>query len=108
MTRAAHSAPQLSYLALLCACAILLAWAAPVMSAVADEWPDLWPLPRNHSLSDLTVELSEATDVTDDPVLLSFSKRPALHSLISRLHAVPLIKQIWSPTPPVRPPDIHA
>jgi hypothetical protein len=108
MNSTIHTSCRLSSLALLCACAILLAWATPAINAMADDSLSLLRLQQNHPVSDLAVEQSETADAADDPVLLSSSRYPDLHPLMSLLHVVPLTRQIWSPTPPVRPPVIHA
>jgi hypothetical protein len=63
---------------------------------------------QNHPVSDRAAEQSEKADGTDDPVLLFSSGRPDLQPLTFSLYATQLIKQIWTPTPPVRPPAIHA
>jgi hypothetical protein len=94
-------------LALLCACAILLAWAAPAITALLDDSLDLLNLNQNRPVSDRAAEQSETTDVTDDPVLLFYSSRSGLQPLAFSLHTARPIKQIWTPAPPVRPPAIH-
>jgi hypothetical protein len=107
MTNAAYSSLRLSRLALLCACAILLAWAAPAIVAVADDSLGFLKVSQNYPVSDLAAEQSETADVTDDPVLLFSSGRSDLHPLSFSLPTTHLAKQVWSPTPPVRPPAIH-
>jgi hypothetical protein len=108
MTSEVHLSSRLSWLALLCACMVMLAWAAPAIIAVTDDSLGLLQLNQNRPVSDLAVEQSETADVTDDLVLLFSSGRPDLHPLTFSLHTAPRTIQVWSPTPPVRPPVIHA
>jgi hypothetical protein len=107
MTNAAHSSRRFSGLALLCACAILLAWAAPAIAAVTDDSLGFLQLGQNHPANDRAAEQSETPDVTDDPVLLFSSGRSDVQPLTFALHTAHLIKQTWTPAPPVRPPAIH-
>jgi hypothetical protein len=108
MFNAAHSFRRLSCLALLCACAILLAWAAPAIAAVTNDSLGFLMVSQGRPISDLAVEQSETADFTDDPVLLFHNGCPDLHALTFLLHAAHLTEQIWSPAPPVRPPIVHA
>jgi hypothetical protein len=104
MTNATLSSRRLSCPALLCACAILLAWAAPAIVAVLPDPLDLMNLNQNHPISDRAAEQPETTDVTDDPVWLFSIGRAHLQLLAFSLQAAHLIKQAWTPAPPVRPP----
>ena len=108
MLHATRLISRFSCLALLCACAILLAWAAPAIVAVTADSLEFLKLSQDHHVSDLAAEQLETADVTDDPMWLFISSRASVHPLAFSLYAAHLIKQIWAPAPPVRPPIVHA
>jgi hypothetical protein len=108
MTHTAHSSRRLSGLALLCACAILLAWAAPVIAAVTVDSLEFLKLSQDHHVSDVAAEQAETSDASDDPVWLFSSSRAHLQPLTSSLCFTHLTKRTWTPAPPVRPPIVHA
>jgi hypothetical protein len=102
MTNPACSSRKFTYLTLLCACTIMLAWAAPT---VADMTADLFGY--GQPVNDLAAERSDTTDVTDDPVLLFSSSYADFHPLTFSLHTAHLVKQAWTPAPPIHPPVVH-
>ncbi len=90
---------RFDYLALLSVLIIMLAWAAPAVVAVTGE---IWDY--DQPADDPANEQTETTDVTDDPAVLFASGRPGLHALDLALPDHSLIKQTWSPSPPLHPP----
>ena len=101
MTNVANVPSRLPWLALLSVWIVLLAWAAPAVMAVTG---DLFGY--SQLVTDLAAEQSEITYVTDDLALLPSSGRPGLHLLRLSLQMHDLIKQVWSPAPPLHPPTI--
>jgi hypothetical protein len=97
-----HSA-RLSWLALLCACLVMLAWAAPAM--VSGDMPQLLQHGQDYPLSDPSEATTEAEDASDDPVLFVANSKTGLCPLASALQNHLLTSAAWSPTSPVRPPN---
>ena len=103
MTTNTHPSARLSWLALLCACFVMLAWAAPVM--VADDMPDFLRYNQDHQMSDLADVPTELEDASDDPVLFVASSKTSLLPVTIVPQACHLTTAAWSPTSPVRPPN---
>ena len=101
MTKVAHVPARLPWLALLSVWIVLLAWAAPAVIAVTRD-----VFGHDQLVTDPAAEQSEITDVTDDPAVLLSSGRPGLRLLRLSLQIHDLIKQVWSPAPPLHPPTI--
>ena len=97
-----HSA-RLSWLALLCACLVMLALVAPVM--VADDMPELLKHSQDHQMSDPVGATTEAEDSSDDPVLFVASDKTGLLPIVFALQVQQLNSAAWSPASPVHPPN---
>jgi hypothetical protein len=101
MTHLACLPVRFSWLALMSAVVVLFAWAAPADYAITGDLCG-----HSQPVNDLAAEQSETTDDTDDPVALFLSSHLDLYSLTLSLRSAHLVRQIWSPTPPVRPPIV--
>ena len=106
MTYVAQLSSRPSWLALLCACIVMFAWAAPVLIVVPDGMPEFLKLSQDDQASDLTDSQAETAEATDDPVMFVSIDKAGLLLLTFALHAFHLTERAWSPTPPVRPPNI--
>ena len=102
MTNTPYFPRRLSGLTLVCVCAMVLAWVAPVCA------PDIWPVNLGQALGDRAAEQSETTETTDDPVCLFFDGLADLQLLTFSLHTTQPVELIWTPSPPVQPPTLHA
>jgi hypothetical protein len=101
MTNLTGLPARFSWLALLSAGVVLLAWATPAAFVVAGDLFD-----HSQPVNDLAAEQSETTDDTDDPVALFLSSHLDLHPLRLLLRSTRLVREVWFPTPPVRPPIV--
>jgi hypothetical protein len=95
-----------SRLVLLCACVVVLAWAAPLLADAFDGSPHNQSMNTGQPATDLVVSHSQTVDVTDEPVILVSIGSTAVHMLTFSLRPVHLTKWTWSPLPPVRPPSV--
>ena len=101
MTNPTRLPARFSWLALLSVGVVLLAWATPAALAVTGDL-----IGHSQPVNDLAAEQSETTDDTDDPAMLFLSSHLGLYPLVLSLRSTHLVRQIWSPTPPVRPPIV--
>lgn len=106
MTGMASLPLRLSWLAILCACAVLFAWAAPVLVDVIHDSLEFLKMNQSNRAGDLADSQAEALDVTDDLVMPVSIGVAGLHPLIFSLHASHPTYWTWSPTLPVRPPIV--
>ena len=103
MFNPACSSQKLSCLALLCVCALLFAWAAPVLLSGA--LPDFLQHSQGQSASAPADASSEFEDTSDDPILFLAHGQPGLLPVMFALQSDQVLAEAWSPTAPVRPPN---
>lgn len=104
MTKPTHFFTKFSTVALVCICAILLAWVAPVIVLACDVLEFL-PRDQDQSGSDLVEAPPEIDDASDDPIALVAGSRPRNHSVSYTLQPHTLLNRAWSPAELVRPPN---
>lgn len=106
MINVSHLTSRPSWLALLCACMVMFAWAAPVLVIVTCDIPEFLKRSQDHQASDPADVPTEIEDTTDDPVMFVSIDTAGLLPLTSALLASRLTEGAWSPTSPVRPPNL--
>lgn len=105
MTDKVHLSPRISWLALLCACTVMLAWLAPMLVVVSDDMPEFLKRSQDHQASELADVPAETEDASDDPVMFVAIDKAGLLPLTFALRASHLTEQAWSPASPVHPPN---
>ena len=106
MTSVAFFSLRFSILALVCACAVLLALAAPTLIVAAGGSLDFLTVGHRAQENDADDSQSETTDLPDDsalPVIASIIPR---QPIILSLNTSRPAEWAWSFTPPVRPPIV--
>jgi hypothetical protein len=100
----AHPSTKFSCVALLCVCAMLLAWAAPLIMFSGD-MPEF--LRRDHSRQapEPVDAPAEIDDASDDPIALVAHDQPGNLPISYTLQTAALVDRAWSPTALVRPPN---
>ncbi len=100
---------RLSWLALLCACAVVLAWAAPLLTDVLHSSRADWPLDSSQTVTDPIDTHAHVWEMADDPLILASIGVTAIHRLIFSIPPVQPSAWAWFPLPPARPPILlHA
>ena len=105
MINTPHLSLRLTWLALLCASVVMLAWAAPVLVVVSGVLPDILKLSQEHQASDPADMPVEIEDASDDPAIFPSADKAGLLPLTFELRSSQLTEQAWSPPSPVRPPN---
>jgi hypothetical protein len=105
MINITHFSLRLSSLALLCACMVMLAWAAPVLVVVSGDLPDILRLSQEHQASDPADVPIETEDASDDPILFLSAGKAHLLLLTFELRTSRVTEQTWAPPAPARPPN---
>jgi hypothetical protein len=104
MTYSAHFSKKIAGAALVCVCAILLAWAAPAIVLACDE-PDFLSRGQSQQLPEPVEVPTEIEDASDDPIVSVAINKPGSLPAAYTLQPHALIDQNWSPTALVRPPN---
>jgi hypothetical protein len=95
-----------SWLALLCASLVMLAWAAPLATDVSESYLKDRPMTPGQEATDPADSHSPLCDVTDEPVLLASIGGTAMHRLVFSFQPAQSSAWAWSPLLPIRPPII--
>ncbi len=95
-----------SWLALLCASLVILAWAAPLMTDTPESYLKDRPMTPGQEATDPAGSHSPLCDVTDEPVLLASIGGTAVSRLMFSFQPAQPIAWAWSPLLPIRPPII--
>ena len=103
MTNPAHFSTKIACVALLCVCAILLAWAAPVLLRSGDTLEFLRRA-QSQPANDPVELPAETDDTSDEPVMFASNSKTGLHPVTFAFQTYRLPDRTWSPTAPVRPP----
>jgi hypothetical protein len=104
MTHSAGFSTKSSCAALLCVCALLLAWAAPAIMLAGDV-PEYLQRGQGRQASEPADAPAEMEDASDDPVAFVASSQPGHLPVTYTLQTDPLLDRAWSPTALVRPPN---
>ncbi len=97
---------RLSWLALLCACAVVLAWTVPLPADVLHSSRADWPLDSSQTVTDPTDTHAHVWETTDEPLILASIGATAIHCLIFSFPPVHPSAWAWSPLPLARPPIV--
>ena len=106
MTRVAFISLRFSGLALLCACTVLLAVAAPAFIVAAGGSLDFLSVGNRAQENDVDDSQSETSDLTDDSALPATVSIVPLQPIVLPLSTSRPAEWAWSSTPPVRPPIV--
>ena len=90
----------------MCACAVLLALAAPALIAAAGGSLDFLTVGQRAQENDADDSQSETTDLTDDSALPVTDSIVPRQPIVFSLNTSRPAEWAWSSTPPVRPPII--
>ena len=95
---------KLSLVALLCVCAILLAWAAPLIIS-SGAAPEALLCGQSRQTAEPVEAPTEIEDASDDPIAFVANDRPGILPVVHILQTAVLVGQTWSPTALVPPPN---
>ncbi len=96
---------RLSWLALLSVCAIVLAWAAPLLTDALHSFHAAWPLNSNQAVTDPHEAQAHLGEMLDEPLIFTSIGGTTLHRLMFSFWQAYLMFWAWSPLPLIHPPS---
>ncbi len=100
------SPKHLSWLTLLCASMIVLAWAAPLLVDVLPDSHPTWPLSSSQAVIDPHDMHTHLGELLDEPLIFTSLGSAILHQLRSSCVAARPTTWAWTALPLLHPPSV--